>query len=97
MYRGEAVTDAGGRYAFRTIVPAPYDGCTAHIHFRVCAGGTRELVTQMYFAGHPRTATGFLLNRLSGTELARVMVRLEPPASGAEPGVRRCSFDITPG
>jgi protocatechuate 3,4-dioxygenase beta subunit len=61
---GQAVTDAGGRYSFTTIKPAPYplefvDGeadarvgyRTPHLHFRVSKRGYRELSTQMYFAG----------------------------------------------
>ncbi len=94
-YWGEAVTDGEGRYAFKTIVPAPYDGRTAHIHFRVRAREHPELVTQMYFAGHPRNATDFLLGQLSEAERAQVAVALEPPAAGMEPSARRCTFDVT--
>ncbi len=33
--RGYQVTDAAGRATFKTIVPAWYDGRTAHVHFKV--------------------------------------------------------------
>jgi protocatechuate 3,4-dioxygenase beta subunit len=93
-YWGEALTEADGRYAFKTIVPAPYAGRTAHVHFRVRARGRRDLVTQMYFAGHPRNGRDFLLGQLSAEEQARVVVALEAPAGGQEPTARRCTFHI---
>jgi len=58
---GVCMTDAEGRYGFRTIKPAPYpldamnDVGTRprHIHFRVSHDSADELTTQMYFAGDP--------------------------------------------
>lgn len=55
--RGQVVTDAEGRYAFRSIVPGryPLGGSTrpAHVHFMVSHPGHRPVTTQMYFAGDP--------------------------------------------
>ena len=48
---GRTLTDAEGRYRFRTIKPVLYSGRPPHVHFRVVASGRKELVTQMYFAG----------------------------------------------
>jgi len=48
---GRTVSDAEGRYTFRTIKPMLYSGRPPHIHFKVAALGHRGLVTQMYFAG----------------------------------------------
>jgi protocatechuate 3,4-dioxygenase, beta subunit len=48
---GRTVTDAEGRYTFRTIKPVLYSGRPPHIHFKVVAAKHRELVTQLYFAG----------------------------------------------
>lgn len=48
---GRTVSDAEGRYTFRTIKPVLYSGRPPHIHFKVAALGHRGLVTQMYFAG----------------------------------------------
>ncbi|CAH0282647.1 protocatechuate 3,4-dioxygenase subunit beta [Roseomonas sp. CECT 9278] len=58
---GRCVTDAEGRYAFRTVKPGPYpyrnrvnDWRPAHIHFSVFGSGfAQRLVTQMYFEGDP--------------------------------------------
>lgn len=50
---GHAVTDAEGRYRFRTIRPVPYPGRTPHIHAAVIQEGARPFVTQIYVAGEP--------------------------------------------
>ena len=55
---GRAVTDAEGRYRFRTIKPVLYSGRPPHVHFRVVASGRKELVTQMYFAGDNKERGG---------------------------------------
>lgn len=47
---GVLLTDAQGRYRFKTIKPAAYAGRTPHLHFIAVAGGER-LVTQMFFEG----------------------------------------------
>ena len=48
---GHTVTDAEGRYRFRTIRPVPYPGRTPHIHAAVFQEGARPFVTQIYVAG----------------------------------------------
>ena len=58
---GRAITDAEGRYWFRTIKPGAYpwpnrvnDWRPAHIHFSVFGEAfAQRLVTQMYFEGDP--------------------------------------------
>jgi protocatechuate 3,4-dioxygenase, beta subunit len=92
-YWGEARSDAEGRYAFVTIVPAPYSGRTAHVHFRVRARGHADLVTQMYFEGQPLNARDMLLGQLSDEERARVVVPLVA-AEDRERGAKRCEFEI---
>ena len=52
-YRGHILTDAAGRYRFRTIVPALYPGRTRHYHFKVLATGRQLLTTQLYFPDEP--------------------------------------------
>lgn len=49
---GVQVTDAQGRYRFKTIKPGPYDSRPPHIHVDI-AGAKRELTTQIYFPGEP--------------------------------------------
>jgi protocatechuate 3,4-dioxygenase, beta subunit len=52
---GRTLTDAQGRYAFRTIRPVPYGGRPPHIHVKVWSGegaARKELLTtQMYVRG----------------------------------------------
>ncbi len=58
---GRVITDAEGRYEFRTVQPGPYpwpnggnDWRPAHIHFSVFGGSfAQRLITQMYFEGDP--------------------------------------------
>ena len=50
-YRGHVFTDAQGRYAFRTVVPAQYTGRTRHYHVKVQAANKPVLTTQLYFPG----------------------------------------------
>jgi protocatechuate 3,4-dioxygenase beta subunit len=50
---GRFLTDAEGRYYFRTIKPVPYPGRTPHIHFAVSRGRERLLTTQLFVKGEP--------------------------------------------
>ena len=58
---GRALTDAEGRYAFRTVRPGPYPWPNsanswrpAHIHFSLFGESWgQRLITQMYFEGDP--------------------------------------------
>jgi protocatechuate 3,4-dioxygenase beta subunit len=70
---GVAMTDADGRYAFRTIKPGAYPTGAGtwvrppHIHFAVAGPGQR-LVTQMYFPGEPLNKVDRLLNSAASPE-----------------------------
>jgi protocatechuate 3,4-dioxygenase beta subunit len=50
---GHTITNAEGRYRFRTIRPVPYPGRTPHIHAAVFQEGASPFVTQVYVAGEP--------------------------------------------
>ncbi|MGG7645590.1 protocatechuate 3,4-dioxygenase subunit beta [Rhodovulum sp. YNF3179] len=58
---GRMVTDAEGRYEFRTVKPGPYpwpngvnDWRPSHIHFSLFGSGfAQRLISQMYFEGDP--------------------------------------------
>lgn len=63
---GTVVTDAEGRYAFRTIKPVPYPGRTPHIHFTVVEGGKRRLTSQMFIEGDPGNERDGLYRSLGG-------------------------------
>ena len=49
---GHDLTDADGRYSFRTIEPVPYPGRTPHIHVKVLIANRERLTTQFYLADH---------------------------------------------
>ena len=53
-YRGHLVSDANGRYSFRTIIPGLYPGRTRHYHMKVQAARQPLLTTQLYFPDEPR-------------------------------------------
>jgi protocatechuate 3,4-dioxygenase, beta subunit len=96
-FAGFAVTttDVEGRYAFKTIRPAPYPTGPermrpAHIHFSITAEN-EQLVTQMYFAGDPWNDRDTWLNSARRKEALIV----DPwPAEGKESGAQQVTFDI---
>jgi len=55
--RGKWFSDKEGNYSFKTILPGKYlnggQYRPAHIHFRVTAEGSSELISQIYFQGDP--------------------------------------------
>jgi protocatechuate 3,4-dioxygenase beta subunit len=53
---GQTLSDAAGRYRFRTIRPVPYPGRTPHIHFKLRGDGVAGLTTQMFVRGDPGNA-----------------------------------------
>ncbi|WP_425037994.1 protocatechuate 3,4-dioxygenase subunit beta [Primorskyibacter sp. S187A] len=73
---GRTITDAEGRYAFRTIQPGPYpwpngmnDWRPAHIHFSLFGHGfAQRLITQMYFEGDPLIARCPIVGALGSQE-----------------------------
>lgn len=83
---GHVVTDAQGRYRFRTIRPVPYPGRTPHIHVKALAGG-RVLTTQFYIDGDPRNAADFLWQRMSAAEARAVAMRFADRGAGTPEAV----------
>ena len=50
LYWGEAVSDADGRFRFRTYVPGRYSARPAqHIHYKIWSDGQEVLTSQIYF------------------------------------------------
>jgi protocatechuate 3,4-dioxygenase, beta subunit len=82
---GAVMTDAEGRYAFRTIKPVPYPGRTPHIHFTVQESGRRKLTSQMFIEGEARNERDGLYRSL-GRDARLVTMRLDdaPRESGAQ-------------
>lgn len=78
---GHDVTDAEGRYWFRTIKPVTYPGRTPHIHAKVIdPDGVELLTTQFYLADHPGNATDGLFRSMSREAAARVSMPLNDNA-----------------
>ena len=89
---GATVTDADGRYRFRTIRPVPYPGRTPHIHIAIPHGHGPRFTTQMYVAGEPRNDRDFLYRRIPADLRARVVAEFRPSPN---PNIRySASFDI---
>ena len=88
---GHSVTDAVGRYGFRTIRPVPYTGRTPHIHFKVLdPSGNTLLTTQMYVDGEPENERDGLYRRMSKAQQNLLTVSLRPKGEGEYSSV----FDI---
>ncbi len=87
---GRTLTDAEGRYRFRTIKPVIYGGRPSHIHFRVVASGRKELVTQMYFAEDNKERGG---NFGFSKERDRLTVTPTPAKDGERSGLA-ATFDL---
>ena len=74
---GRTITDAQGRYRFRTIRPVAYPGRAPHIHFRLSGAEIEELTTQLYVAGDPANGEDWLFRQL-GPRADRVVAEFVP-------------------
>jgi protocatechuate 3,4-dioxygenase beta subunit len=90
------LTDADGRYRFKTIKPAAYPAGEfmrpAHIHFDV-AGKLNRLVTQMYFPGDPHNADDLVL-AIATKNKQLLMADVHPPTPDLEPDSLLARWDI---
>jgi protocatechuate 3,4-dioxygenase beta subunit len=73
---GRALTQADGRFHFRTIKPVAYPGRTAHIHVRIAPRSGGALATQLYLPDEPGNARDFLFRRLTRDEQAALTLSL---------------------
>ena len=87
---GRCITDADGRYHFRTVKPGPYpfrnrvnDWRPAHIHFSVFGPSiASRLVTQMYFEDDPLFAFDPIFNGVPENARPRLVAKFSLPISG---------------
>jgi protocatechuate 3,4-dioxygenase, beta subunit len=94
---GKIVTDAEGRYRFRTIKPVAYPGRVPHIHVKVKSRDFGELTSQIFVAGEAGNERDFVLRSMgSEAERKRVMMTLKPAAADA-PVKLTADFDIVLG
>jgi protocatechuate 3,4-dioxygenase beta subunit len=97
-FEGSAVlvTDAEGRYRFKTIKPAAYPAGPnfmrpAHVHFQV-SGRQDRLVTQMYFENDPYNDSDPFLNSAGRKEL--LVTKLLDPTPEFESDSKVVIFDM---
>ncbi|MGH7535678.1 MAG: protocatechuate 3,4-dioxygenase [Gemmatimonadales bacterium] len=97
----EMLTDAEGRFRFKTIKPGAYPADDngwirpPHIHFRISRRGFHELITQMYFAGEPLNDPDLIRKELAPADQERVTVAFGAAPPDLEKGARVGQFDIT--
>ena len=101
QYWGQTLSDANGKYLFKTILPGAYEAMPGwtrppHVHYKAQKRGYRELTTQLYFVGSPDNAGDRILQGLSPAERKKVTVELKAvaPESGFDPSAQACTFDI---
>lgn len=95
--RGRALSDASGRYTFRTIKPVAYPGRTPHIHFKVARAGGAALVTQLYVFGEQQNERDGVLNGIRDPRQRDSVIARFDPADGVEPGAFAAKFDLVLG
>jgi len=94
---GKFVTDAEGRYRFRTIRPVVYPGRVPHIHVKVKSRDFGELTSQIFVAGEAGNERDFVLRSMgSEAERKRVMMTLKQAVADA-PVKLTADFDIVLG
>ena len=80
---GKTVTDAEGRFRFRTIRPVAYPGRAPHIHFKVKAKTFKELTSQLFVAGDAGLERDGIWCSLRSAELKKQMAVELRPAEAA--------------
>ena len=79
---GRTITDAQGRYRFRTVKPGAYPWRNSanswrppHIHFSVFGSGfAQRLITQMYFEGDPLIPLCAILNTIPDASAREALI-----------------------
>lgn len=98
---GRFLSDAAGRYYFRTVKPVPYTlGGTfraPHIHVALNRGGQRILTTQLHVRGHADNERDPLLRQIRDPQdLETVLVNFMP-LPGSRIGELSATFDVVIG
>ena len=99
---GRTLTDAEGRYVFRTVMPGPYpwpnnvnDWRPAHIHLSIFGSGFgQRLITQMYFEGDPHIPLCPILNAIPDAQAVEQLIAPLDMAATAPMDARAYRFDL---
>jgi len=86
---GQVITNAEGRFSFKTVVPGLYASRARHIHYKVSKRGYHEMVTQLYFDGEERNKTDGIYNDLTHEEQKQVTRTIDRSSALA-----KMDFDI---
>jgi protocatechuate 3,4-dioxygenase beta subunit len=95
---GRFLTDAEGRYYFRTIKPVPYtlqgQFRAPHIHVAVSKAGKRIMATQAMVKGHPANDGDLITSRIKDPALLETLMVDYRPLPGSTLGELVANFDI---
>jgi protocatechuate 3,4-dioxygenase beta subunit len=95
---GRFLTDAEGRYYFRTIKPVPYtlqgQFRAPHIHVAVSKGGRRIMATQAMVKGHEANEGDLVTRRITDPALLETLMVEYRPLPGSTLGELTGTFDI---
>ncbi len=94
---GRFLTDASGRYLFRTIKPVPYPGRAPHIHVAISRNGRRLLTTQLLIQGHPMNERDGLYRGIQDRAARESLLVDFRPLADSEFGEFQANFDIVLG
>lgn len=98
---GRFLTDAEGRYYFRTIKPVSYTLAgqfrAPHIHVAVSKAGERIMATQALVQGHPDNARDLLRTRFPAPGALETLMVEYRPLPGSALGELTANFDIVLG
>jgi protocatechuate 3,4-dioxygenase beta subunit len=95
---GRFLTDAEGRYYFRTIKPVPYtlqgQFRAPHIHVAVSKAGKRIMATQALVKGHPANDGDLITRRIQDPRVLETLMVEYRPLPGSTLGELTANFDI---
>jgi protocatechuate 3,4-dioxygenase beta subunit len=95
---GRFLTDAEGRYYFRTIKPVPYtlqgQFRAPHIHVAVSKAGKRIMATQALVKGHEANARDLITQRIKDAKVLDTLLVEYRPLPGSTLGELTANFDI---
>lgn len=98
---GRFLTDALGRYYFRTIKPVEYTLLgmyrAPHIHYAVSKGGERIMTTQALVNGHPANERDGIAGMLRDAAARATLMVDYTPLPGSSLGELMANFDIVLG
>jgi protocatechuate 3,4-dioxygenase beta subunit len=94
---GRFLTDAKGRYYFRTIKPVPYPGRTPHIHFGISRNGKRIFTSQLLIKGEQQNERDGIFRAIQDEKLRAALCTDFTPLPDSRIGELQANWDIVLG